>query len=41
MILFHEKRVRNVKFIPNEECQPKHKLLVMDIGGGMRKLLKQ
>jgi len=24
-------RVRNVKVIPNEECLPKHKLLVMDM----------
>jgi len=23
-------KVRNVKVIPNEECVPKHKLLVMD-----------
>jgi len=24
-------KVRNVKVIPNEECVPKHKLLVMDM----------
>jgi len=24
-------KVRNVKVIPNEECIPKHKLLVMDM----------
>jgi len=23
-------KIRNVKVIPNEECEPKHKLLVMD-----------
>jgi len=25
-------KVRNIKVIPNEECVPKHKLLVMDMG---------
>jgi len=29
--------VRNVKVIPNEECVPKHKLLVMDIKFSTRK----
>ena len=30
-------KVRNVKVIPNEECVPKHKLLVMDMQFSSRK----
>jgi len=30
-------KVRNVKVIPNEECVPKHKLLVMDMRFSTRK----
>jgi len=30
-------KVRNVKVIPNEECVPKHKLLVIDMQFSMRK----
>ena len=30
-------KVRNVKVIPNEECVPKHKLLVMDMQFSTRK----
>ena len=30
-------KVRNVKVIPNEECVPKHKLLVMDMWFSTRK----
>jgi len=30
-------KVRNVKVIPNEECVPKHKLLVMDMQFNTRK----
>jgi len=39
-------KVRNVKVIPNEECVPKHKLLVMDMRfieqkGGVRNLSQE
>jgi len=30
-------KVRNVKVIPNKECVPKHKLLVMDMRFNTRK----
>jgi len=33
-IIVHQEdkaKVRNVKIIPNEECVPRHKLLVMDM----------
>jgi len=30
-------KIRNVKYIPNEECVPKHKLLVMDMQFNTRK----
>jgi len=31
-------KVRNVKVIPNEQCVPKHKLLVMDMQFSTRKI---